>query len=193
MSKVIAVSMVLVLAVGATTFGSVQDLVQQQGTQMAVNNGINLLHGSQTAASLQNLCVNNDQHIEGICHSRACETLLASIAQSGTAFGDCALIGLAQGLTVAGTQQQVVADGFGPSAEAQGLGMQACQSLARTDGSGGASGVHAVVLNAQQTAPAVSEGSSIIGLQTANVCGAPGSTSLVEGTMSVVTTQTQSN
>jgi hypothetical protein len=193
MSKVIAASMVFVLIVGSGAFGTVLSLVQQQATQMDVCNSINLLHGSQTAASLQNLCVNDNQHIDGICDSRACQSLLASVAQSGTAYGDCALIGLAQGLNIIGTQQQAVADGFGSSAEAQGLGMQATQSLARTDGQGGAAGVHAIVLNAQQTAPAVTEGSSIIGLQMANVCGAPGSTSLVEGTMNVVTTQTQAN
>jgi hypothetical protein len=144
---------------------------------------------------MQNLCVNNNQHAEGICNSSACQSLLASIAQSGMAHGDCALIGLAQELDVAGQQQQAVSEGVGPASQAQGLGMQAGQSLARTDGEGGASGVHAIVLNAQQHAenPATTlcEGSSIIGLQTSNVCGAPGSTALVEGTMSVVTTQTQ--
>jgi hypothetical protein len=193
MSKVIAASLVFVLAVSAGAFGDLLTLVQQQATQMNVSNGVNLLHGSQTASSAQNLVTNNEQHIGGICDSRACQSLMAAVTQSGAAWGECALIGLAQGLTVVGTQQQATADGFGPTAETQGLGMQASQSLARTDGEGGANGVHTIVLSAHQNAPAASESANIIGLQTSNVHGSPGSTSLVESDMHVTTTQTQSN
>jgi hypothetical protein len=197
MSKVIAASMVLVLAVGAAAFGdpNAVGLIQKQMTQMSVGNSINLLHGSQLASSIQNLCVNNNQQGTGICDAHACQSLLALITESGTAAGDCALIGLAQGLTVAGNQQQAVSEGVGPAGEAQGLGMQATQALGRTDGAGGATGVHAIVLNALQNAGnpgiALGECSSVIGLQNANVGGAPASTSLVEGSMTVVTTQSQ--
>ena len=195
MSKVIAASMVFVLVVGSGAFGDVVGLVQNEMTQMGVNNSVELLHGSQNAMSLQTLVLQNNQNITGICESHACQSLLAAVTQSGAAQGQCALIGLAQDLAVLGDQQQAVSQGYGPAGEAQGLGMQASQSLARTDGSGAADAVHVIVLNAQQNAqnPATTqnESSNVLGLQQGTVDGQPGSTALVQSSMSVVTTQTQ--
>jgi hypothetical protein len=195
MLKVIAASMVFALVVSGGAFGDVLGLIQHQQTQMGASNAINLLHGEQCASSNQNLLANNCQEIKGICDACAHQSLLGTTIQTASAQGLCALIGVAQELQVVGDQQQAVSQGVGPAQEAQGIGMTAGQSLARTDGLGMANATHVIVLNggqgASNPATSMSENASVLGTQMSSVNGQPGSTALVQSQMSVVTTQTQ--
>jgi hypothetical protein len=196
MSKVIAASMVFVLAISTGVFATTTaEILQGQVTNIAVTNSIDLLHGSQMAGSLQNLVVDNSQCIDGICSTAAHEGLFATVGQTANAYGQCALIGVAQSLGILGTQQQEVTQGVGPKAQTQGLEMLATQALGRGDGEGNANAVHILVAAADQSAgnPAgdMHESSNIIGMQTSTVDGQAGSTSLVNSSMHVQTQQTQ--
>jgi hypothetical protein len=195
MLKVTAVSMVLVLAIGTGAFATLTDTIQSQLTQIQLGNDVSLLHGSQTAGSLQNLVVNNNQCTSGICNAVTNEGLFASIGQSANTIGNCALVGVSQGLEVAGQQQQEVAEGVGAKAQIQGLGMAATQSLGKSDGQGSADALHTMVLQATQTgsnsAGSLTESSTVMGMQTSTLNGCAGATGLVDASMAVTTTQTQ--
>jgi hypothetical protein len=195
MSKVIAASMVFVLVIGTSVFATTTSTVQQQLTDIALENLVNLNHGDQCASSLQNLVVNNAQCGEGLCNSGGREAFYASLGQSGSAMGDCGVILAQQGLTIEGAQQQTIGDGIGAKAQLQSVGMTAEQFLGRSDGEGSANAVHTIVLQgdqeAENSAGALNESSTIIGMQTSSVNGAPGSTAVVDGTMTVMTSQTQ--
>lgn len=197
MLKVIAASTVFVLVIGSGAFANViGDITQQQDTMIGLHNDIELLHGSQAASSLQNLVVNNNQNAQGVCEAQAQESLFAAIGQVGNTCGNCGLVGVVQALQLQGQQAQEVTEGVGPKAQMQGLGMQASQTLAKADGQGAADALHTIVANACQEAenPAgeLSESSTLMGMQVSNVAGAPGATSIVDTSMSVITTQTQS-
>lgn len=195
MLKVIAASMVLVLVVGTGAFATVTGTIQDQLTHITLLNNIDLLHGSQEASSLQNLVVDNSQCATGVCQAVAHESLFASVGQVGNTFGNCGLVGVAQGLEIVGQQAQQVGEGIGPKAQLQGLAMQATQTLAKADGQGAADALHTMVIQADQNASnpggSLHESSTIMGMQTSNVCGAPGATGLVDASMAVTTTQTQ--
>ena len=65
MSKVVAVSMAVVLLVGSSAFGDVPAALSQiQNTNIGLTNVIDLLNGDQAASALQNLAVQNDQFTE---------------------------------------------------------------------------------------------------------------------------------
>ncbi len=195
MSKVIAASMVLVLVVGTGAFATTLGQVQDQVTQIGLTNNLDLLHGSQTGSSLQNLVVNNSQCGGGICDTGAHESLFAALGQVGNARGDCALVGVGQTLVIAGQQAQQVGEGVAPKAQLQGITLTAGQTLAKADGEGHGDALHTIVLEAEQGAanPAgdLHESSTIMGMQTSNVCGAPGATALITTGMTVTTAQTQ--
>jgi hypothetical protein len=197
MLKVIAASMVLVVVIGSGAFAteSVLGQIQNQASQIGLTNNIDLLHGSQQASSLQNLVVNNTQNATGMCAADACQSIFGSIGQSANASGNCALVGVAQTLGLAGTQAQQVGQGVGAKAELQGLALTAQQTVCRADGEGSGSALHTIVANADQKAqnPAgvLEETATIMGMQTSSTTGAPGATSLVDAKMTVTTTQTQ--
>jgi len=198
MSKVIAASMVLVLAISTGLLADgVVGQVQQQMTNLGVTNDLELMHGEQCASSLQNLVVNNEQCSTGICAAHVGEVFFAAIGQSADATGQCALVGAVQALTLTGTQGQQVAQGVGPKGQLQGVGLLAAQTLAKSDGAGGTNALHTIVANADQTAenPAgvEHETSTIMGMQTSSLNGAPGATGLVDAHMAVTTTQTQTS
>jgi len=195
MLKVIAASMVLVVVIGSGAFATTLGQIQNQATQIGLVNNIDLLHGSQVAGSLQNLVVNNSQCATGICAAVAHESLFASIGEAANACGNCALVGVAQTLSLVGQQGQEVGEGIGPKAQIQGLGLVAQQTVAKADGEGHGDALHTIVANAEQEAtnPAgtLKETATIMGMQTSSLSGAPGATGLVDGKMTVTTTQTQ--
>jgi hypothetical protein len=104
-------------------------------------------------------------------------------------------VGVAQDLAIVGQQAQHVGAGFAPKAQLQGICLPAGQTLAKAGGEGHADALHTIVLEAEQSAanPAGSlrESSTLMGIQTSNICGAPGATSLVDTGMQVATAQTQ--
>ncbi len=197
MFKVIAASMVLVVVVSSGAFATMASDIQQQVTNIGLTNNIDLLHGSQTASSLQNLVVNNAQCTAGICNTNAHQSLLASIGESATACGNCALVGVAQGLVITGQQAQEVTEGVGPKAQLQGLGLAADQTVARADGEGGGNALHTIVASGEQeasnSAGTQHESSTILGMQTSSLAGAAGATGIVDSSMTVTTAQTQSS
>jgi len=192
MSKLITASIICVLLIGSSASA---DLLNSQLTTIGVINTIDLLRGEQVANASQNLVVDNVQCATGMCNGIAQESLFAAIGQVGNAWGSCALVGVAQTVTAIGLQSQNIGDGVAPKAQLQTLSMIASQALGRGEGVGGANGLQTIVLRESQQAsnPAgiMNESSSILGMQTGNVYGEPGSTALVNSTMAVTTTQEQ--
>jgi len=190
MSKVITASIICVLLIGSSAMA---DLANSQLTSIGVGNTIDLLRGEQQANAAQNLVVDNVQCVTGMCNGQAHEALFASIGQVGDAWGHCALVGLDQQVSAIGLQSQTIGDGVAPKAQLQSLDMMAGQVLGRGEGAGGANGLQTVVLTEDQTgtnaAGTMSESSRILGMQTGNVYGEPGSTAMVTSQMNVSTTQ----
>jgi hypothetical protein len=192
MSKVIT-SSVVVLVVASSSFAG---LVHDQITNIGLNNAIDLLHGSQSASSLQNLVVDNEQSAEGVCGGGpACQSVFSALGQVGNAWGNCGLVGLSQELQIGGAQGQEIGDGVDPKAQLQTLGLGASQTLAKSDGEGGGDALHTIVLNAGQSASNaggfLNEAQTIMGMQTSNITGQAGATGIVSSVMNVNTAQTQ--
>jgi hypothetical protein len=193
MRNVIRMSVVVSLVVVSSSFAN---LAQDQLSNIGLTNGIDLLHGSQTASSLQNLVVNNQQSTSGVCGGGPLsQTLFSSLGQSGNAFGNCALVGVDQALNIAGNQSQQVGNGCNPKAQVQQIGLGALQTLAKSDGQGGGDALHTIVLQGGQTstnaAGVLDEAQTIMGMQTSSINGQPGATGLVSSHMLVTTNQSQ--
>ena len=201
MSKVIAASMVFVLVVGSGAFAQIilpdlgGGISNIQMTQIGALNTVQLMHGSQDAQTMQNFVINNAQCGTGICCSNAEQHFLGAIGEQASACGNCALIGVNQGIDVSGLQGQAIAEGCGPKVQLQSLALDAEQTATRADGQGGADAFHSIVLDSGQSGnnPAghLSESSTVMGVQTSSVYGAAGSTGGVGSSMSVCTTQSQ--
>ena len=197
MSKVVAVSIAVVLLVGSSAFGQMTGALEQiQNTTIGLGNTIQLLNGDQAASALQNLAVQNDQASNKATAAYASQGLFGMFAEIGHASGACAVVGVLQTLDIAGMQAQLVGDCVKPKQEAQTLSLLAGQGVVKTEGPGAGSGLHQIQLVADQEAANVagdmSESSAVLGLQNADVTGAACATGQVESTMHVLTVQSQS-
>lgn len=190
MYKAVISSMIVVGVIASGAFGSA---LHDQITAIGVANGIQFAQGHQTASSLQNLVVDNQQNIDGL----AGENLFASIGQAVDAFGDCGLIGAAQQLDILGNQMQNIGDCVDPMAQAETLDMAALQSLSRANGVGNADALHTIVLNAAQgggnAGGSLDEATTVMGMQQSVIDGLPGATGLVQSGMTVLNSQTQAS
>lgn len=194
MSKIIAVSIAVVLLAGTSVFAD-SAIDQIQNTTIGLGNTIQLLQGSQAADAIQNLAVANGQQADRACGACAEQSLLANIAEIGHASGDCGIVGVLQGLTAVGTQAQLVGDACGPKAGAQGLTMDAEQGLIKSQGPGAGNALHQIVLREDQfganPAGTMQESATVLGLQSSNLTGAACATGQVNSEMCVTTVQTQ--
>jgi hypothetical protein len=193
MCKVIGSSIVVALVIASSSFAG---LVEDQITTIGLNNAIDLLHGSQTASSLQNLVVDNEQCASGVCGGGPLQqSLFGSLGQVGNTWGNCALIGLTQDVDIMGLQSQQVGESCDPKAQVQSIGLGAVQTLAKADGAGGGDALHTIVLNSGQSANNaagnLNEAQTIMGMQTSNITGEPGATGIVNSALCVTTNQTQ--
>ncbi len=188
MYKAVVSSMIVV---GVIASGALGSALHDQITAIGVANGIQFAQGNQTASSLQNLVVDNQQNIDGV----AGEYLFASIGQAADAFGDCGLIGATQQLDILGNQMQNIGDCVDPLAQAESLDMAALQTLSRANGVGNTDALHTIVLNASQNganaAGSLDEATTVMGMQQSLIDGLPGATGLVQSGMTVLNTQTQ--
>ncbi len=198
MVKATVSSIVVVLIIAASSFATtaVPGLIQDQITHIGLTNGLDLLHGSQNGSSLQNLVVDNQQSAGGVCGAGPLQqSLFGALGQVGNAWGNCALIGVAQDLDITGLQSQQTGQSCDPKAQVQQLGLGATQSLAKADGEGGADALHTIVLNSGQSstnaAGNLNEAQTIMGMQTSNITGQPGATGLINSAMCVTSNQTQ--
>jgi len=196
MLKVVTVSVAVVLLVSSGAFAQVGIISQLQNTNIGLGNTVQLLQGHQAADAIQNLAVANDQSANRACGAIAGQSLLANLAEIGHASGDCAIVGVIQGLTAVGMQAQAIGDACGPKTQGQSLAMIAQQGLIKSEGPGAGSGLHQIVLREDQGAAnpagAMRESSAVLGLQSSNLTGAACATGAVNSTMSVNTIQTQS-
>lgn len=188
MYKTVISSMIVV---GILTSGAFASALHDQITAIGLGNGIQFAHGEQTAQSLQNLVVDNQQVVGGV----AGESLFASIGQAVDAWANCGLIGAAQELSILGNQMQNIGDCVDSMAQAESLSMSALQTLSRANGVGAADGLHTIVLNANQgggnAAGSLDEATTVMGMQTSSIDGLPGATGLVQAGMNVSNVQTQ--
>jgi hypothetical protein len=200
MSKVMTLSIALVLLAGSNAFGvvlisGVGTIDQLQNTNIGLTNTIQLLQGHQAADSIQNLAVANSQYADRACGAVAEQSLLANLAEIGHASGDCAIVGVGQVLTAVGMQAQLIGDACGAKANAQSLMMVAEQGLVKTEGPGAGHGLHQIVLREDQyganPAGTMQESSAILGLQSSDLTGSACATGTTEATMSVTTVQSQ--
>jgi len=197
MSKVIAVSIAVVLLAGSSAFGYRGHLYgglnQVQNTSIGLESAIQLLRGDPAGNAQQNLAVHNEQLSETAHGAYASQALVGCFAQVGHASGNSAMIGVLQDLDVVARQAQVVHDGFGPKTQGQSVGLVAEQGVAKTQGSGEANALQQIRLMAGQevsnAAGTMSQSSTIIGLQKADVSGA--ATATAGNTMNVTTVQSQ--
>ncbi len=188
MFKTIASSMIVVSVIASGAFaGALHDQI----TAIGATNAIQLDQGSQTAQSLQNLIVDNQQSIVGI----AAESFFGSIGQSLNACGECAEIGASQGLDIAGGQWQNIGDCVDAKAQGGTLDLSALQGLSRANGVGGASALHTIVLNGGQSGTNalgdLHETTTVMGMQTSDLVGEPGSAAIILTGMSVTGSQAQ--
>ena len=93
MFKAVVSSMIVV---GVIASGAVAASLHEQLTGIGATNTIQLQQGDQTAQSLQNLVVDNQQAIVGA----ASENFFGSIGQAVNAIGCCGLIGATQNLSL---------------------------------------------------------------------------------------------
>jgi hypothetical protein len=194
MSKVIAVSIAVVLLAGSSAFGYwCGGLNQIQNTSIGLDNAVQLLRGDPAANAQQNLAVHNEQLSETAHGAYAGQILVGNFAQVGHASGNCAMVGVLQDLDVIARQAQVVHDGFGSKTQTQSVGLVAEQGVAKAPGSGEANALQQIHLMAGQevsnAAGVMSQSSTIIGLQKADVSGA--ATATAGNTMNVTTVQSQ--
>ncbi len=183
MSKVIAVSMVFLLL---ATSGAWADPDQEQFTGIGLTNTIGLLHGDQSASSMQNLVVDNAQFATGFCGALAEEYLFAAVGQSGTADGYCGVVDVIGVLSIEGLQKQMA------GAQMQTLGVTAGQALGKAEGLGAANALQTLVVNeAQSSGGFMDESATVMGMQTADIFGQPGAINLVDSAMVVATGQSQ--
>jgi len=196
MSRVVAVSMIVLLFIGSSAFGQVSGALNQiQNTNIGLSNTIDLLNGDQAANALQNLAVQNDQSTDKPHGVFVSQSLFGIFAEIGHASGNCAVVGVLQNLGVIGMQAQVLNDGVGAKTQGQSMSLLADQAILKTDGSGAGNALHQLQLVADQEAGNVaggmSESSAILGLQNADVTGAATATGQVQSSMSVATVQSQ--
>lgn len=196
MSKVVAVSIVVVLLAGSSAFGDVPAALNQiQNTNVGLANVIDLLNGDQAASAIQNLAVQNDQFAGNPHSTFASQSLFGIFAEVGHASGNCAIVGVLQDLGVIGMQAQVLNDAVGPKTQGQSLSLLANQGVLKTEGAGSGNALHQLQLAADQEAGNVagdmSQSSAILGLQNADVSGAATATGQVQSTMNVSTVQSQ--
>ncbi|UCD51069.1 MAG: hypothetical protein JSW27_00250 [Phycisphaerales bacterium] len=192
MSKAIATSMVFVLLVGSSALA---DLIQDQFTEIGLTNAVSLIHGDQSASSMQNLVVDNAQYNHGLDGDQAREYLFAAVGLSADASGNCGLVDVIQVLGIEAMQGQTVGDGMGAKAQMQTLDMVSAQTLSKADGQGSADALQTIVVNESQTvnnaAGITNSSSHVMGMQSASINGAPGASNLVDSTMTVTTAQSQ--
>jgi hypothetical protein len=167
-----------------------------QNTNIGLLNNVQLLQGHQAADAIQNLAVCNDQEASRACGAAAGQTFLANLAEIGHASGDCAIVGVLQGLSAVGMQAQAIGDCTDPKSQGQSLTLAAEQALLKQEGPGSGSGLHQIVLRedqgAQNPAGAMQESSAILGLQSSNLTGSACANGAVQSEMAVTTVQTQS-
>ncbi len=195
MSKVVAVSIVVLLLVGSSAFGQLTGALNQiQNTNVGLSSAIDLFNGDQAANALQNLAVQNNQSLDtpGAFLS---QSVFGIFSEVGHASGNNAIIGVLQDLSAIGMQAQVLNDGVAPKTQGQSLSLMGNQGILKTDGAGAGSALHQLQLVADQEAGNVgggmSQSSAILGLQNADVTGAATATGQVESSMSVSTVQSQ--
>jgi hypothetical protein len=196
MSKVIAISIAVVLLAGSSAFAQATGAIDQmQNTIIGLGNTIQLLQGHQAADAIQNLAVANGQSAERACGACGEQSLLANLAEIGHASGDCAILSVLQGFQATGSQGQLIGDCCGAKAGAQGLDMTAEQQILRSEGPGAGDALHQIVLRQDQfgTNPAgtIQESATVLGLQSSNLTGSACATGGVDSTMCVTTVQTQ--
>lgn len=194
MSKVVIVFIAVVLLAGSSAFGSwCGGLNQIQNTSIGLENAVQLLRGDPAANAQQNLAVHNEQFSETAHGAHAGQALVGCFAQVGHASGNYATVGVLQDLDVIARQAQVVHDGFGLKMQGQSVGLVAEQTVAKAQGSGEANALQQIRLMAGQevsnAAGTMSQSSTIIGLQKADVSGAAAATA--RNTMNVTTVQSQ--
>jgi hypothetical protein len=192
--KRIAFSMAVVLLVGSSAFAT-GTLDQLQNTNIGLTETIQLLQGDQTASTVQNLAVANNQHVSSATGGYADQGFLGTIAEVGSACGDSAIVGVLQSLSAVGMQAQLIGIHTGPKQEGQTLTLLADQGLVKSEGPGTGSALHTIVLREDQvganTAGLMRESSAILGLQSSEVHGAPLATAVVDSSMIVNTVQSQ--
>jgi hypothetical protein len=195
MSKIVVVSVAVVLMAGSSAFGywPCGGLNQIQNTTVGLENTVQLLRGDPAANARQTLAVHNEQFSETVRGAYAGQALAGCFAQVGHASGNCGSVGVLQGLDVMARQAQLVHDGFGPKTQVQCVGLVAEQGVAKTQGPGEAEAQQQIRLVAGQEASnaagTMSQSSMIIGLQKADVSGAAAATA--GNTMNVTTVQSQ--
>jgi len=91
MSRRIAVSVVLVLVVGSSAFGS---LLQGQGYALGTDNMIHLTQGDQAGQSSQNLLIDMSQSAEGSGLAMISASAYGVSSQGGSGLGALGMIGV---------------------------------------------------------------------------------------------------
>ncbi len=188
MFKTIASSMIVIGIVACGAFAGAE---QEQLTGIQGINLIQLAQGEQVGESLQNLVVDNQQSIVGA----AGQGFFGAIGQALGAMGECGLVAATQNLGVLGGQWQNIGDCISPKLQGSSLDMTAMQELGRANGAGAASALHTIVLNGGQTGAnaigSLNEATTVMGMQTSDLAGQPGSAGSIATGMTVVGQQIQ--
>ena len=183
MSKVITASSICVLLIGSSALAA---LVQDQYTGIGLLNSLDVL-GQQQVSSAQHLVAENSQSGVSSRNGLAKESLFATIDQSADAGGawSQSLLGVVQELGLEGEQAQTVGIGSARKAQNQTLGLDAIQTLSKTEGKGQASALHSFAVNedqyARNAAGRMNQSSEVTGTQTSSLSGQYGAVGVVQG------------
>jgi len=192
LSKVSLSVVVILLASSGVPAG----IMQYQDFTVGLEEAIELLHGHQTGCSFKSVMVNNDQSANEPCPTLAHQVQTAFLTQTAEASGGCAVIGVLTTLNAMGLQDQMIGDCCEPKMQVQGLALDGLQAITKSDGPGSGSAMNQAILNqnhgGSNAAGHVSETSTIMALQQANLDGDACATGAVVSGMTVTTSQAQS-
>jgi hypothetical protein len=164
---------------------------QTQSTQLSVGDQVLLHLGLQAGDVLQNLAVDNQQVIEGVCG----EGLIASIGGMGHASSDGAEIGVLRSLDLADWQGQFVGGPCAPKQTDHNLTLAGMLSLGMDQGSGHSTALQQLVIQSDQGSGnfvgTLGATSSVLGLQNTTLTGMARPLDGTETRMQVETVQSQ--
>lgn len=190
MKKAIALLSVMLICSVASA-----NIIQWEQFGVGMNNGVQLLIGSQQLNSNNFLTIQNDQTESNTLGSAASQNQLGFFNQNAAGAGITANIGSLQGLVVMAGQLNMVEDGVGLKGQTQGIGINATNNVARAAGAGWGTGDQTFLVQQGHTGynhlGKGIENSTVFGQQTANVNGIAGSQGQAGSSTTVAVHQVQ--
>ena len=192
MLRKVLLSVAVVLWVSSVSFAGIE---QAQTFGVDLQEAIELMHGHQNGDSFKSIVVTNTQNACAPCPTLGAQSQFACLMQSANAIGDCAVILVGTSLTAIGMQGQMIGECCEPKMQLQSLGLNGLQAIQKSDGPGEGHTMNQAILrqthDGANACGGMSETSTVMALQLANLTGEACATGTVVSSMDVTTTQSQ--